>query len=99
MNYKTFLFNLRNKINFIDRFLIIFLIKRRFLVSNIAWIKLKNNIPIRDRKYEKHLIQDLVIFGKKLGMNKKYITNIFSIIIEDSIFVQKNIKKKFFYNK
>ncbi|XRX42774.1 MAG: prephenate dehydratase domain-containing protein [Buchnera aphidicola (Eriosoma harunire)] len=96
---------LRTNINKIDK-KIINLIKNRESISiKIAEIKQKKNKPIRDEKREKELLKSIQKLANKKKINIEYITKIFKIIIDNSIYLQKmyiqqinqSSKKKIFY--
>lgn len=92
MELKTILQKLRNKINKIDELILELLFKRRKIAIKIAKKKIINKFPIKDKNREQELLKKLINFGKKLKLSKKYIQEIFNIIIHDSIEIQKKIK-------
>ncbi|PPI88479.1 chorismate mutase [Candidatus Pantoea edessiphila] len=95
MNYKnSALTMLRDKFNEIDEKILMLLSERRCLSIEIAKIKLKDNRPIRDIKRENLIIKKLIISAKKYELNSYYIKQLFKLVIEDSVFVQRQILQK-----
>ncbi|PPI87743.1 chorismate mutase [Candidatus Pantoea edessiphila] len=93
-NTKSSLTLLRNRINEIDEKILILLSKRRLLSIEIAETKLKNNIPIRVIERENLIIKRLISLGNKYKLNSYFITQLFQLIIEDSVCVQQSIIQK-----
>ncbi|CAL4322076.1 Bifunctional chorismate mutase/prephenate dehydratase [Buchnera aphidicola (Pterocallis alni)] len=99
MQYKNILSNIRCEINKIDQEILFLLSKRKKIVTKIAKKKIINHIPIQDLKREKELLNNLQSLCKKYFLNKSYIIEIFKIIINDSVMLQKNIKQQYDKNK
>lgn len=94
------LLTLRNIINTLDKNLITLLTKRKKIAIQIAEIKAKKNYPIKDIEREQSLLNDLIAFGKINNLDEKYIYNLFSIIIQNSILTQNNwIRNNHYQNK
>ena len=73
----------RKKIDKIDR-KIIKLLKQRLIITNrIGMIKKKNNLPICDKKREEYISQKLENNSKKYKINKRYLEDIFKIILKN----------------
>ena len=90
---------LRTEINKIDASLLDLLSKRRELSRDIIKAKDLNDLPIRDERREKELLQRLTSDGKKKGLDGEYISKIFYEIIENSVrlqqqYVQQQANKK-----
>lgn len=99
MQYTHILSNIRCEINKIDQEILFLLSKRKKIVTQIVQKKIINNIPIQDVKREKELLNNLKSLCKKYFLNKNYIIEIFKIIVEDSVMLQKKIKKQHDENK
>lgn len=82
---------LREQIDTLDLKLLSLLAKRRVLVVDVARSKICLRRQIRDKERERDLLERLVIAGKKLALDKSYITRIFQMIIEDSVLTQQKV--------
>ncbi|MDZ7764879.1 MAG: prephenate dehydratase domain-containing protein [Melioribacteraceae bacterium] len=90
---------LRKEINQIDSSIIDLLAKRRDLSKAIIKAKDLNDLPIRDEKREKELLNRLIAEGKRKGLENEYIFQIYHEIIENSVrlqqqFIQQQVNKK-----
>jgi chorismate mutase / prephenate dehydratase len=83
--YKQQLLGIRDAISEIDNSLISLLAKRRKLSINVADIKQAIDKPLRDQIREKELLESLVEKASLLNIESRYITRIFTAIIEDSV--------------
>ncbi len=81
---------IRASINQIDEEILSLLQKRRNLSLKIVETKDQNNLPIRDQFRETELLNRLIKIGKKIGLDSHYITQVFQVIIEDSVRIQQN---------
>lgn len=79
---------LRHDINEIDSELLILLAKRRRISHSVVEYKIQHNKPIRDEQREQALLENLIAYGKSLGLDAYYITSIFQTILEDSVLRQ-----------
>ncbi|GAP74895.1 MULTISPECIES: chorismate mutase [Pseudoalteromonas] len=79
---------LRRDINEIDSELLILLAKRRRIAHSVVEYKINNNKPIRDEAREQALLENLISYGKSLGLDAYYINNVFQRILEDSVLHQ-----------
>lgn len=79
---------LRNDINEIDSELLILLAKRRRISNLVGENKIKMQKPVRDPAREQELLLKLVNYGKSLGLDTHYISQIYHVIIEDSVLNQ-----------
>ncbi|QCI22247.1 chorismate mutase [Buchnera aphidicola] len=95
MPTNTSLLIFRNKINNIDEQIVKLLGERKKLVLKIAECKIENKKEIRDTEREKKMLQKLIFLGKENHLKEKYITQLFHIIIEESVSIQKKIINKF----
>lgn len=84
----TELEELRVKITDLDTQLLTFLAKRQQYTNQVAETKIKNHIPVRDQKREEQLLVRLIKEGKKHGLDAHYVTQLFHVIIEDSVLNQ-----------
>lgn len=99
MKNTTDLKELRAEINSIDSQLLDLLMQRREISKNVIQAKDLNDLPIRDEKREKEILEQLIFTGKEKGLSEEYIKKIFYEIIEDSVhlqqtFVQRRLNKK-----
>ena len=79
---------LRVKITELDTQLLTFLAKRQQYTNQVAETKIKNHIPVRDQNREEQLLVRLIKEGNKLGLDAHYVTQLFHVIIEDSVLNQ-----------
>ncbi|MFT2092642.1 prephenate dehydratase [Paraglaciecola sp. 2405UD69-4] len=79
---------LRINITELDTQLLTFLAKRQKYTNQVAETKIKNHIPVRDQKREEQLLIRLIKEGKKHGLDPHYVTQLFHVIIEDSVLNQ-----------
>ncbi|MEP1869584.1 MAG: chorismate mutase, partial [Paraglaciecola sp.] len=79
---------LRIKITELDTQLLTFLATRQKYTNQVAETKIKNHIPVRDQKREEQLLIRLIKEGKKNGLDAHYVTQLFHVIIEDSVLNQ-----------
>lgn len=82
---------LRKQIDALDLELLSLLAKRRVLAVDVARSKIGLRRQIRDKERERDLLERLVIAGKKLALDRSYITRIFQMIIEDSVLTQQKV--------
>ncbi len=82
--------SIRKEINKIDASLLDLLSKRRTLSKQIIKAKDLNDLPIRDEKREKELLNRLIAEGKKKGLETEYISKIFYEVIENSVRLQQD---------
>ncbi len=79
---------LRDDINEIDSELLILLAKRRRISTLVGESKIKMQKPVRDPAREQELLLKLIKYGRSLGLDTHYISQIFHVIIEDSVLNQ-----------
>lgn len=79
---------LRSDIGALDKELLTIFAKRRSLSSEVAAIKHKNSLGIRDQAQEKLLLSHLIKQANDLGINASSALNLFHNIIEDSLRTQ-----------
>ena len=84
----TELEELRVKITELDSQLLTFLAQRQQYTNQVAETKIKNHIPVRDQKREEQLLIRLIKEGHKHGLDAHYVTQLFHVIIEDSVLNQ-----------
>ncbi|AEO08178.1 chorismate mutase [Buchnera aphidicola] len=95
MPTKNSLLFFRDKINKIDRNIVKLLAERKHLVLEIAQSKIKNKQEIRDLEREKTMINELTSLGKINHLEPAFITQLFQVIIEESVLTQKKTLQKF----
>lgn len=86
---KNELEQLRQKINKIDKEIILKINKRLDFVKKIGEFKKKNIFPIKDTKREEELNNLYKKWSKELNLNEKIIIKIFNLIIAESKRIQK----------
>ncbi|RDV25227.1 prephenate dehydratase [Alteromonas aestuariivivens] len=79
---------LRERITTLDGQLLTLLAERRRLTNEVAETKIKHHIPVRDVKREEQLLVRLIREGQKVGLDPHYVTQLFHVIIEDSVLNQ-----------
>lgn len=79
---------LREKITALDSQLLELLATRQKFTNEVAETKIRHHIPVRDHKREEQLLVRLIKQGKKVGLDAHYVTQIFHVIIEDSVLNQ-----------
>jgi chorismate mutase/prephenate dehydratase len=85
---------LRSEINEIDSELLILLAKRRRVSHQVGENKIKLQKPVRDPAREQDLLVRLIQYGKSLGLDTHYITQIYQVIIEDSVLNQQALLQR-----
>ncbi|MEW9798094.1 prephenate dehydratase [Alteromonas sp. CYL-A6] len=78
----------REKITALDDQLLTLLAQRRMLTNEVAETKITHHIPVRDQKREEQLLINLIKKGKALSLDPHYVTQLFHVIIEDSVLNQ-----------
>ena len=78
----------RERITALDSELLTLLSERRKLTNEVAETKIKHHIPVRDQKREEQLLVRLIKEGQNIGLDPHYVTQIFHVIIEDSVLNQ-----------
>jgi chorismate mutase/prephenate dehydratase len=79
---------LREKITALDSELLTMLAKRQQYTNLVAETKIKNHIQVRDTKREEQLLVRLIKQGQQAGLDPHYVTQLFQVIIEDSVLNQ-----------
>ncbi|MFT5277480.1 MAG: chorismate mutase/prephenate dehydratase, partial [Granulosicoccus sp.] len=79
---------IRKKITSLDSDLLTLLANRQGLTNQVAKTKVKNQIPVRDQAREEQLLIRLIKQGQKVGLDPHYVTQLFHVIIEDSVLNQ-----------
>ncbi|MFS1704296.1 prephenate dehydratase [Aestuariibacter sp. GS-14] len=80
--------NIRERITSLDTELLGLLAERRGLTNQVAETKIKHHIPVRDQAREEQLLIRLIKEGQQKGLDPHYVTQIFHVIIEDSVLNQ-----------
>ena len=84
----TELDQIRTHITELDSQLLALLADRQKLTNQVAETKIKHHIPVRDQKREEQLLVRLIKQGKDYGLDPHYVTQLFHVIIEDSVLNQ-----------
>ena len=79
---------IRKRITELDSQLLTLLAERRQLTNEVAETKIRHHIPVRDVKREEQLLIRLIKEGRNAGLDPHYVTQIFHVIIEDSVLNQ-----------
>ncbi|WP_438865578.1 prephenate dehydratase [Neptunicella sp.] len=79
---------IRDEITQVDQQLLALLAKRRGLTNQVAEAKIKSEKPVRDQHREEQLLIKLIKLGQTLGLDPHFVTQIFHVIIEDSVLNQ-----------
>ncbi|WP_294829041.1 bifunctional chorismate mutase/prephenate dehydratase [uncultured Gilliamella sp.] len=82
---------LRDKINELDAKLLELIAKRRQISTQVIQTKIEANIPVRDLKRERSLINSLIHQGKAYHLDDILIKRLYQVIIEDSVLLQQKI--------
>jgi len=82
------LLEVRHSISHVDEQLLNLLAERRELVRNVASMKTKHGIKLRDKVRENELLSQLIRLGKHKNLDSHFILDIFHRIIDDSLQVQ-----------
>ncbi|WP_340679858.1 prephenate dehydratase [Paraglaciecola sp.] len=84
----TELEQLRENITALDSQLLALLAQRQSYTNQVAETKIKHHIPVRDHNREEQLLVRLIKQGKTYGLDAHYVTQLFYVIIEDSVLNQ-----------
>jgi len=76
--------NFRKKFDQIDYQILELLNQRNKLSKKTAELKKQNNLPIQDREREVQIFKDIEQKAEKLQLDKKFINQIFKVIIKNS---------------
>ncbi len=79
---------IRLRLNELDNELLTLFSERRKLSLEVAKSKVQTSKPVRDPKREQQLLVKLIENGKAFNLDAYYITQLFHIIIEDSVLLQ-----------
>jgi chorismate mutase len=90
---------LRKQIDRVDKKILIELQRRSEIVSKIAKIKLALNLPVLQKSRQNEVQKKRPKYGKYLGLNSKFVTQLFALIQRESIREQKNLQKKILKSK
>ena len=80
--------SIRQQITNVDSQLLTLLANRQQLTNQVAETKIKHHIPVRDQKREEQLLVRLIKQGQEVGLDPHYVTQLFHVIIEDSVLNQ-----------
>ncbi|QPG04792.1 prephenate dehydratase [Salinimonas marina] len=79
---------IRHRITELDSHLLQLLAERRQLTQEVAETKIAHHIPVRDVKREEQLLVRLIKEGQQIGLDPHYVTQLFHVVIEDSVLNQ-----------
>lgn len=79
---------LRIQITDLDSQLLKLISNRQQLTNQVAETKIRHHIPVRDQQREEQLLVRLIKQGKEQGLDAHYVTQLFHVIIEDSVLNQ-----------
>ncbi|WP_218354562.1 prephenate dehydratase [Alteromonas lipotrueiana] len=79
---------IRQRITELDSQLLQLLAERRQLTQEVAETKISHHIPVRDIKREEQLLVRLIKEGQQVGLDPHYVTQVFHVVIEDSVLNQ-----------
>lgn len=79
---------LRTKISKLDSELLSLLAQRQQCTNQVAETKIKHHIPVRDQAREEQLLVTLIQKARDFGLDPHYVTQLFHVIIEDSVLNQ-----------
>ncbi len=79
---------LRQQITQLDSQLLELLAQRQKCTNQVAETKIRNHIPVRDQKREEQLLVRLIKQGQEAGLDPHFVTQLFHVIIEDSVLNQ-----------
>ncbi|TRY31012.1 prephenate dehydratase [Aliiglaciecola sp. M165] len=79
---------LREQITALDSELLNLLAKRQQYTNSVAETKIRHHIPVRDHQREEQLLVRLIKKGQEFGLDPHYVTQIFHVVIEDSVLNQ-----------
>jgi chorismate mutase/prephenate dehydratase len=79
---------LREQITALDSELLSLLANRQKYTNQVAETKIRNHIPVRDHKREAQLLVRLIKQGQEYGLDAHYVTQLFHVVIEDSVLNQ-----------
>lgn len=83
---------LRGRIDFIDKNVITSLKIRFDAVKKIGEFKRKHDLPLCDRKRQKEVLRMRIKQGKKSGLNEKFVKNLYNLIFNEALNVQRRKK-------
>ena len=84
----------RRQLDKIDENLLNILSSRFEVVKGIAEYKYLNQLNIKDQKRENEILDQKKKYGEKLGLDTKFVENIFELILEESRKIQNEIIKE-----
>lgn len=84
----------RNQIDKLDKKLIEILSKRFEIAKKVGVYKKENNIPVLDKSREKDLLDTKEKLAKGAGIDGKFISGIFKLIIKESRKKQNELKRR-----
>ncbi|MBC3767211.1 prephenate dehydratase [Neptunicella marina] len=79
---------IREQITEVDNQLLTLLAQRRGLTNQVAEAKIKMDKQVRDQQREEQLLVKLIKAGQAFGLDAHYVTQLFHVIIEDSVLNQ-----------
>ena len=90
----TQLNNFRQKLDKIDKKILIALAERFKIVSEVSKFKKENNLKPLDQKRWNFVIKNRKLIGRSLGLSPKFVKNIFEEIHAEALKIEGRIIKK-----
>lgn len=87
-DYQQQLEQIRRDISALDAQLLELLAQRQHFTNQVARTKIDAHMQVRDTRREEQLLIKLIKQGQKLGLTPQYVTQLFHVIIEDSVLNQ-----------
>ncbi|HZE86846.1 MAG TPA: chorismate mutase [Methylomirabilota bacterium] len=82
---------LRKEIDHIDKELLELLAKRMAVVAKVGALKKEKHASIIDEKRYEELLQSKAMFAEKIGLSKEFIRQIYALIHDYAVELQKKI--------
>lgn len=83
--------SLRQEIAEIDASLLRNIAARRDCVEKLAYLKFKNDLPVRHCEIEKSIFERNVKRGDLLGLNRELVEILTNLLIEDAVSIQEKL--------
>ena len=83
---------LQSKIDEVNSQILNLIVKRNQIVKKIGKHKKEKNLPISNLKKEKEIFNKLMISAERKGLNTKFISKLFTLILKQSKVEQKKQK-------
>lgn len=84
----------REKIDKIDKEIMILLGRRFKIVKKVAFFKKRNNLRIEDKSREKEVLEKVKTIGTEVEISHTWLLKLFRLIIQESKKIQKRINSR-----